>query len=128
MTRVLIVDDDPHIVEMLTEALTASGYEVASATHSLRAFDRAKEFRPDVILMDLMMPYLDGVDQVELLAMDSALAGIPVIAISANPRGLERRVQARHHMVVARLEKPFTIDQLLSTMERAMAERPLGAA
>ena len=128
MTRVLIVDDDPHIVEMLTEALTASGYEVASATHSLRAYDRAKEFRPDVILMDLMMPYLDGVDQVELLSMDAGLAHVPIVVITANPRGIERRVQPRHRSIVARLEKPFTVEQLLDTIERVLPDRPDGAA
>ena len=125
MTRVLIVDDDPHIVEVLTEALTVSGYEVAAATHSLRAYDRAKEFQPDVILMDLMMPYLDGVDQVELLALDAQLAHIPIIVISANPRGLERRVQPRHESIVARLEKPFSVDRLLDAIERAVGGRPL---
>ena len=128
MTRVLIVDDDPHIVEMLTEALTATGYEVASATHSLRAFDRAKEFRPDVILMDLMMPYLDGVDQVELLSMDSHLARVPVVVITANPRAASRRTQPRHESIVARLEKPFSVDELLTTIERVVPERPSSAS
>ena len=128
MARILIVDDDPHIVEMLTEALTASGYEVASVTHSLRAFDHAKEFRPHLILMDLMMPYLDGVDQVELLSMDSTLSATPVIAITANPRGLDRRVQPRHSTVVARLEKPFSVDQLLDTIEGFLPRSPEAAA
>ena len=128
VTRVLIVDDDPHIVEMLTEALTASGYEVASATHSLRAYDRAKEFRPDVILMDLMMPYLDGVDQVELLSLDAALAHVPIVVITANPRGVDRRVQPRHQSIVARLEKPFSVEQLLDTIERVRPQRPPSAA
>ena len=128
MTRVLIVDDDPHIVEMLTEALTASGYEVASVTHSLRAYDHAKEFGPDVILMDLMMPYLDGVDQVELFSMDAQLARVPIIVITANPRGADRRVRPRHERIVARLEKPFGVDELLTTIERILLEQSSGAA
>ena len=128
MTRVLVVDDDPHIVEMLTEALTASGYDVASATHSLRAYDSAKEFQPDIILMDLMMPYLDGVDQVDLLAMDATLAQVPIVFITANSRGAQRRIQPHHQTIVARLDKPFTIEQLLTTIERVLPERPLDAA
>jgi CheY-like chemotaxis protein len=62
-SRILIVDDDPLIVRMLSDVLTDEGYEVTTATQSLRAFDRAKESQPDLILMDIMMPYLDGQDQ-----------------------------------------------------------------
>ena len=125
MTRILIVDDDPHIVEMLTEALEVQGYEVAAATHSLRAYDRAKEFHPDLILMDIMMPYLDGLDQVELLSLDSELARIPIIVITANPRAAQRRTETKHGMIVASLEKPFPLEELITAIEHALeAHRP----
>jgi CheY-like chemotaxis protein len=130
MTRILIVDDDPHIVEMLSEALSATGYDVASATHSLRAFDRAKEFRPDLILMDIMMPYLDGVDQVELLTLDSDLSQIPIIVITANPRAAQQRLhpdlKTRHRAVVGMLEKPFSVATLVGTIESALGRAAAG--
>lgn len=121
MSRILIVDDDPNIVEMMTEMLRLHGHDVAGATESLRAYDRAKEFRPDVILMDIMMPYLDGVDQMELLSLDADLARVPIIIITANPRAAQQRVKARHRSVAARLEKPFRTDELLAAIDRAVA-------
>src|SRR5688572_23146085 len=75
--RILIVDDDPTIVQLLSDVLTDAGYEVAAATQSLRAFDRAKEFGPDLILMDIMMPYLDGLDQLRLFSLDRDLKEVP---------------------------------------------------
>jgi len=122
MSRILIVDDDPHIVEMLTEVLGEHGYEVDSATQSLRAFDRAKEFRPDLILMDIMMPYLDGLDQVELLRLDSDLAQVAVVVMTAYPRAAYRWTEKRHGRIVASLEKPFQIDELIATIERVLGK------
>ena len=121
MSRILIVDDDPSIVEMLAEVLSGEGYEVATVTHSLRAFDRAKESQPDLILLDIMMPYLDGLDQIKVFAMDDDLKKIPIIVITAKARALDGIDDLRALRIVDHLFKPFEIATLLEKIRNALA-------
>ncbi len=123
VSRILIVDDDPNIVQMLSDILTDEGYEVATATQSLRAFDRAKEAQPDLILMDIMMPYLDGLDQIKLLSLDDDLKDIPIIVITAKARALEGIDDLRALRIVDYLYKPFEISDLLDKIGKALKER-----
>src|SRR5437762_10046667 len=58
--KILIMDDDPTIADLLTEALADEGYETYMTTQSLRFYDAVREHKPDLILLDLMMQYLDG--------------------------------------------------------------------
>jgi CheY-like chemotaxis protein len=123
VSRILIVDDDPNIVQMLSDILTDEGYEVATATQSLRAFDRAKEAQPDLILMDIMMPYLDGLDQIKLLSLDDDLKDIPIIVITAKARALDGIDDLRALRIVDYLYKPFEISDLLDKIKKAIEER-----
>ena len=123
VSRILIVDDDPNIVQMLSDILTDEGYEVATATQSLRAFDRAKEAQPDLILMDIMMPYLDGLDQIKLLSLDDDLKDIPIIVITAKARALDGIEDLRALRIVDYLYKPFEISDLLEKISKAIKER-----
>ena len=117
----MIADDDPHIVELLEETLSYAGYQVSTVTHSLRVFDRAKESRPDLILMDVMMPYLDGFDQLRVLALDEELKGIPIVLITAKRSALEGIDNPRALGIVDCVFKPFEISDLLRRIEVALA-------
>jgi CheY-like chemotaxis protein len=123
VSRILIVDDDPNIVQMLSDILTDEGYEVATATQSLRAFDRAKEAQPDLILMDIMMPYLDGLDQIKLLSLDDDLKDIPIIVITAKARALDGIEDLRALRIVDYLYKPFEISDLLEKIGKAIENK-----
>lgn len=123
VSRILIVDDDPTIVQMLSDILTDEGYEVATATQSLRAFDRAKEAQPDLILMDIMMPYLDGLDQIKLFSLDDDLKDVPIIVITAKARALDGIEDLRALRIVDYLYKPFEISVLLDKIRNAISAR-----
>ena len=123
VSRILIVDDDPNIVQMLSDILTDEGYEVAAATQSLRAFDRAKEAQPDLILMDIMMPYLDGLDQIKLLSLDDDLKDVPIIVITAKARALDGIDDLKSLRIVDYLYKPFEISVLLEKIRNAIGTR-----
>jgi CheY-like chemotaxis protein len=123
VSRILIVDDDPTIVQMLADVLTEEGYEIASATQSLRAFDRAKEAQPDLILMDIMMPYLDGMDQIKLFSLDDDLKDIPIIVITAKAHALDGIEDLRALRIVDYLYKPFEISVLLEKIQNAIGAR-----
>src|SRR5260221_7758421 len=65
--KILVMDDDPTIADLLREALADEGYETYMTTQSLRFYDAVSEHKPDLILLDLMMQYLDGRDELKLM-------------------------------------------------------------
>lgn len=81
--RVLVVDDVAENRALLCDFLTGTGFQVAQASNGSEMLDMARGFRPDLILMDSVMPVLDGVEAARQLRRDADLSGVPVIAISA---------------------------------------------
>ena len=112
MTRplVLVVDDDPDILEAICDILEAEGYRIARARHGEEALERVQAQRPDVILLDLMMPVMDGVAFAQALRLRPDVRDVPIVVISAdgNPQRAAS-VGARGY-----LAKPFDIDALLA--------------
>jgi len=82
--RVLLVDDYPDAREMYTEYLEFSGYEVIGAGNGLEALQRAVDASPDIILMDLSLPVMDGWEATRRLKADQRTAGIPVVALTGH--------------------------------------------
>jgi CheY-like chemotaxis protein len=107
---VLVVDDDPDILEAICDILGTESYRVARARNGLEALERVDAERPDVILLDLMMPVMDGVTFAQALRERPAASDIPILVISAegNPQRAAS-VSARGY-----LAKPFDIDALLA--------------
>ncbi|WP_248362465.1 response regulator [Anaeromyxobacter oryzae] len=112
--RVLVVEDEPDIRESEAEVLESEGYEVSTAGDGVEALRRAHEAIPKVILLDLMMPTMDGWQFREAQLRDPDLAPIPVIVVSAipPPTGVNP---------AAHITKPFDLTQLLDTVERVAA-------
>ncbi len=106
---VLVVDDDPDILEAICDILDGERYRVARARHGVEALERAEQERPTIILLDLMMPVMDGVAFAQALRERKHLADIPIVVISAdgNPQ------KAAAVGASGFLAKPFDIDALL---------------
>ena len=116
---ILIADDDPYIREMLRETLTAAGYSVVLADSGSAAVDAYVADKPDLILLDLMMPDLSG---------DRALPyfdGTPVIVISAKT-DVTDKVELLHGGAVDYVTKPFDVRELIARIELRLAERFCG--
>ncbi len=111
---VLVVDDDPAIRAFVSELLADEGYEVRAATNGRDALTVLASWRPDVILLDLMMPEMDGWAFLATQRLNLELVCIPVIVMSAsyNLRGGAGRIIAADMVA-----KPFAIDQLLAKVE-----------
>lgn len=82
-TKILIVDDDPDIIEILTYNLSNEGYSVQSAFNGVEALEKAKKFIPDIILLDVMMPKMDGIDACFNLKKIESLSKSRIIFLSA---------------------------------------------
>ena len=116
--RVLVVDDDPSIQGFLAEALADEGYGVRTAANGREALAILREWRPDLILLDLMMPEMDGwAFRGEQRAMPG-VADVPVIVLSAT-RDLDAKTRDLEPAQV--FSKPFDLEALLGTIERLTA-------
>tara|TARA_B100000242_G_scaffold291832_1_gene265886 strand:+ start:2394 stop:3077 length:684 start_codon:yes stop_codon:yes gene_type:complete len=82
-TKILVVDDDPDIIEILTYNLSNEGYNVKSASNGIEALKKAKKFIPDIILLDVMMPVMDGIETCSNLREIESLSKSRIIFLSA---------------------------------------------
>ena len=108
--EVLVVDDDPDSRTLLTLALCGAGYDVATAQNGEEALRAARNHRPDVILLDLAMPVMDGFAFRAAQLQDPELARIPVLCVSGRHDAAEA---ARDLGLDACLEKPFCLDDVV---------------
>jgi two-component system, chemotaxis family, chemotaxis protein CheY len=121
MTRpstVLVVDDDPDILEALSEILEAEGFEIRRARNGKEALDRLEPDPPQLILLDLMMPVMDGWEFAQRMRQrPPEIARIPIIVLSA-----DRNVgsKASDLGAVGHLAKPFELNDLLELVRRSL--------
>jgi CheY-like chemotaxis protein len=119
---VLLVDDEHAIVEALGEILAWEGFTVRSAANGREALDVAALEPPDVILLDVMMPVMDGVETMHALQASAALRHVPVVLMSAAPLPPLDGVP-----LAGRLQKPFDVGELRRAVEAALATDRRGA-
>ena len=128
MARILVVDDEPVIRTVLRRLLEPYGHEVILGEDGLRGVGMAQHQRPDAIVMDLMMPMVDGHAALQMLAESERTRAIPVIVLTAVA------LTAEHARCIAEgaygvLTKPFDPEVLSAMIGRAIAERnPLADA
>lgn len=125
--RILVADDERQIADIMTQALDAEGYDTRKILESLRFFDAVREHKPDLILLDLMMPYLNGRDELRLMAMNEDTSHIPVIVVTADIEAKQEEDALRKYNVVTVVTKPFDLDQLIRLVKDTIGE-PQGVA
>ena len=110
--RVLVVDDEPEITEIVETFLTDAGYTVMVENSSAQAVEKAKTFKPDVILLDIMMPGVDGYDVCQQLKQTPEFAGTPIIFLTGKDRNddMGRSFKYGGDMFI---KKPFSCERLM---------------
>ncbi len=119
--RILIVDDEPAVADLIEAVLKEEGYTVAIARDGVQGLALAREWNPDLILMDVMLPGIDGGTAIRRLKGDPATAAIPIVAMSAG-RTIRRHTGDLGGADGA-LAKPFDIDALLAQVAFHLARR-----
>ena len=118
-SRVLVVDDEPQITRVLRTVLTSQGYQVQTAAEGQSALNAFTEFRPELVITDLFMPHMDGL---ELCRRIRAVSNVPIIVLSV--KGEERsKVEALDSGADDYVTKPFGIDELLARIRAAQRHR-----
>ncbi len=120
MKKILVADDDTTIADLLQQALEAEGYETYKVTQALRFYDAVIERQPDLILLDLLMPYLEGEDELRLLRMNPATQHIPVIVVTALLEAKNEEAKYRQLGVVEIVTKPFDLEKLAGVIKRTI--------
>src|SRR4051794_38572004 len=114
--RVLLVEDAPFLRYAFGRLLRMHGFDVCEATDGREALDRVADFRPDLVLTDLMMPIMDGVELIRRLHDDPETAHLPVVAITADATDHAER-QARQAGAIDVITKPIDIPGLLERLQ-----------
>ena len=89
--KILVVDDENYILHILDFSLGAEGYEVLTAEDGEAAVQKCKDERPDLVVLDVMMPKMDGFEACRAIKRDPDLAGTPVILLSAKARDVDQK-------------------------------------
>ena len=120
MALVLIVDDSPTDVHVMQKALEQNGFRTASAADGSEAIRKARELHPDLILMDIVMPGVNGFQATRELANDPATRRIPVIMVTSKAQESDR-VWGLRQGAVDYLVKPVASEQLVRKAQAAIA-------
>ncbi|TME33769.1 MAG: response regulator [Chloroflexi bacterium] len=123
ISYVLVVDDDPAIRGLVGDALRSEGYVVDLAAHGREALDAMRARRPATVVLDLMMPVMDGFSFMEACHYEQLCDDVPIIVISAVHEALQRMNEVPVHACIA---KPFDLDDLVRTV--GQFARPNGRA
>ncbi|NBU97158.1 MAG: response regulator [Spirochaetia bacterium] len=115
-TTILIVDDQPQISKILNDVLTKKGYSIVMAFNGEAGYQKALEIRPNLIIMDIMMPVLSGFDSAKKIKSHAELENIPIIFLTA--KGLDSdKDEADKLNAVGFVTKPFSPKSLLALVE-----------
>ena len=123
--KVLVVDDDPFIRGLLAAWLQEAGYGVGVAADGQQALDQVRWERPDIVLLDLSMPRLDGYGVIKFLRQQPETRDLPILIISADVWAARKLAG---YSVDGILSKPFDLDEVLTRVQELAPPRALPAA
>ncbi len=125
--RILIVDDDPHALRLLSYAFSCEGYEIVTATSGAEALARLSVERPDLVLLDVMMPDMSGLEVCQRIRASRATARLPVLMLSARGQ-VSDRVSGLKSGADDYVPKPADTDELLARAGALLARAEANAA
>lgn len=117
--KILVADDEIHIVQVVAIKLRNAGYDVITAENGQRAYDLVCSEKPDAVITDLQMPGMSGLDMVRKVREDDSNSGIPVIMLTARGFAIEQE-EMDSLGIIACLSKPFSPREVLQTVEEAL--------
>lgn len=125
MAKVLIIEDDGDLQQILSMAFNRDGYEMHYAFNGKEGYDKMVSLQPDVVLLDLMLPVLNGMEVLKLVSTNTTLRDIPIIVMTAHGDKsdmLENTIKAQG--VRAYVRKPFELSEVRSLVRRMLSHYP----
>jgi two-component system, OmpR family, alkaline phosphatase synthesis response regulator PhoP len=118
--RILVVDDEVYILHILDFILGAENYDVITATNGEQAIERVREENPDLVVLDIMMPKMDGYETCRLIKSDPATKLIPVILLTAKGREVDQKL-GKEVGASDYITKPFSPSKLIERVQAILA-------
>ena len=122
MARILIVEDNALNIKLFCDLLAAHGHEPQAVLDSRLALDSARQFEPDLVITDIQLPHVSGLELIRLLRADDQLSEVPIMAVTAySARGDEERI--REAGAQAYVSKPISVVKFAETVEQLLPKR-----
>jgi two-component system cell cycle response regulator DivK len=121
--KVLVVEDNELNLKLFCDLLQAHQFETEPVPDGRLAIERARQFKPDLIVMDIQLPHVSGIELIEMLKRDAALAAIPVMAVTAYAaKGDEERIRAAG--AEGYVSKPVTVSNFMTAVRKLIGHDP----
>jgi len=120
--KVVCIEDDPEMVELVKLILTRQGYEVIGAMGGREGLETVEAVQPDLVLLDLMMPDMDGWEVYQQMKSSETMRDIPVIVVTAKAQSIDKVLGLHIAKVNDYITKPFGPSELLSSVLRVLEE------
>lgn len=125
--KVVCVEDEPEIIDLIRLILGRKGFDLTGATGGLEGLDAIRRVKPDLVLLDLMMPDMDGWEVYQQMKADPELKNIPVIVVTAKAQSIDKILGLHIAKVDDYVTKPFGPQELLQSVERVLAAKTQAA-
>lgn len=122
-TRVVCIEDEPDMIDLVRLILARKGFEVIGAPGGYEGLQAIEKFQPDLVLLDLMMPDMDGWEVYQRIKSNSMTNGIPVIIVTAKAQSIDKMLGLHIAKVDDYITKPFGPSELVSSIEKVLARK-----
>ncbi len=127
MAKILVVEDNALNIKLFCDLLNAHGHETQPVTDSREAIETARAFRPDLVITDIQLPHVSGIELMELLRADEDLKSVPIMAVTAySAAGDDERIRAAGAQ--AYVAKPISVMRFAETVDQLLKDGPVGGA
>jgi len=123
MTKIMVVDDEPDLLDVVRLILESDGYQVVTAGSGQEALDKLDKEMPDLILLDIIMPRMDGWEVFSRIKSNPRTANIPVIMLTAKDQRIDKLIGLHVVRVNDYITKPFGRAELLERIKRVLQEK-----
>lgn len=125
MAKILVVEDNALNIKLFCDLLGAHGHETEAVTDSREALSTARAFKPDLVITDIQLPHVSGIELMEMIRADAELASVPIMAVTAySGVGDDERMRAAGAQ--AYVAKPISVMRFAETVDQLLADGPVG--
>lgn len=123
MKKILIIEDSKQTVDILSEILQREGYEVHKAHDGIEGYRLTKRIKPDLVLLDLLLPKISGFEICKRIAQDNEIRKTPIIILSTLAEDKEALKKLKNFDIIKFMKKPYDLEDLLSEIKKALNEK-----